>query len=190
MAFIEKTQFSMVEYNLFLKDPEGAPIARTGYLELLKQDLTTNPNALAHLGGIDNIQRVRVLTDGDKVKFDFVAKLPPTILAEKKRQAEREEKRQKVLAELEVLKSNPVAYRNFIKEVAFQILGRAALELLEASKHVKGASRKPHSATRKAPPKKQSAFDKALAQDRRNRIEAAKKAAEAYKAKKDEEKAA
>ena len=59
-------------------------------------------------GGLDNIQRVRVLvhqvTEGtEEVTFEPVTKLPPALVAEKRAREEREAKRKAVLAEVERL---------------------------------------------------------------------------------------
>jgi hypothetical protein len=192
MAKREVTQFSKVEFEAFKaakREPSGA---REKYMKLLSECLAASPTPeVVAAGGWENIQRVRVIEDekGDGT-FVFVPTLPPALYEERKRAAEREERKKAILAKLESLRSDPKAFDKYVREVAKAVLGAAAVALLRASKDAKAAPRKPVQ-KRPAPPRKpRDAYEAALAQDRRNRREAAKQAAaeyhEAAKAKKQE----
>jgi hypothetical protein len=175
----EKTQFSMVELTRFLDEKREPRDPRERYMRQFA-DLPGAPEYVTKYGGLDNIQRVRVLSNAESViTFEPVTKLPPALVAEKRAREEREAKKKAVLAEVERLKKDPDALRKYVHEVAFALLGRMALALLDSGKK---PSKKP-AARRPAPKKKVTPYDLAVQQDQRNRREAAKKAAEEFRAK-------
>jgi hypothetical protein len=187
----EVTQFSMAEFKAW-KEKAGDRLATTKEQFMCTFDVFADkPDHWGDLGGLDNIARVRCFGNPADAtcRFDFVTKLPPSLVAQKKR----EEERRALMAKAEALKADPKALREFATTVMFAVLGRAALELLEASKTTKKPAKKPFpkrplrkpASTYVIPAKTMDAFSAALAQDKRNRIEAAKKAAAEFKAKKE-----
>lgn len=200
----EVTQFSMVEFNAFKKsmDEMGASFQPTTPREKYMAQFAVawaNMNVLdltLQFGGRDNVQRVRVVEELGGVRFDFVLKLPLAVLEEKRRQEEREQKAKEnkaILAKVEALKAgDPKMLREFVQAVAYAVLGRmttiALLESLKAKPAKKPVVQKVQRKTpdrlkakaKSAPKKdeplsKEEAFKRAIAQDRRNRIETAKK---------------
>lgn len=240
MATVELTQFSMQEFNAFRQSIEGG-------LDLEEAEKTLKERAMSMflynfhnysfggLGGVENIQRVRVLGergkrfDAQALTFEFVPKLPPALVIERKAREEKEAKKKEVLAEVERLRTDPKALEQFIKDVVAVVLGRAIaigmLKELPGKKAPRKVARKPVTfdefineveaetraagseavaeaealrdhfrlAAPKLPrvlPRQKAAMDavrkagrvaddfaKAVAQDRRNRAEAATKAA-------------
>lgn len=195
----EQTQFSMAEFKTFTDRPDvhAEGFKPTGTREtamFIFGNSVADKAALASIGGLGNVQRVRVLGEAGKpldqqeVRFEFVAKLPVHIL-EKKRQ---EEARAKALAEVERLKADPKALREYVQKVAYAFLERAAVIALLESAKVKKPARKPSNKpvvthvtrTPKRSPKKLDPFEAALKQDQRNRAVAAKKATAEFHQKK------
>jgi hypothetical protein len=185
----EVTQFSLAEYKALLAEKREAKTEREKYMLLLEKCLATPTPELDAVGGLDNVQRVRVLENPETKEgsFIFVPKLPPHLL-EAKRRAEREieqaRERAKVLAELEAIKSDPDKLQAFLTDIVVGVIGRAvAAGLMDAAK--RGVAKAPKAKpTRKPKPKKpfvkKDDFEAALAQDRQARREAAKKAALEY----------
>lgn len=188
----EVTQFSAVEFNIFKNGVEEMGVSfqpttprEKAMVEAVKF-LATEPgnNALVAIGGVDNLQRVRVLETAGIQTFDLVPKLPVFILEQKKR----EEQRKAAMTEYEKLKAgDPATLNKFVKEVLVTLLGRVALKLLIESKKATKKPAKPQRrqpvVERKAPSVVKDPYEAALRQDRRNRIEAAKKAATEFNSK-------
>lgn len=180
MAMREMTQFSMVEFNAFVAEAREAKTTREMYMVAFQKDL--KPDTFATIGGTDNVQRVRVIGNGMAIdRFEFTTKLPPHLVAQRKREQERKEREKAILTKMEALRSDPKAFEQYVRTAVKAILGAAALDLLRASKNAKASRPKPAA----KPRRKMDSFEAALAQDRRNRIEAAKQAAAAYHSKKD-----
>ncbi len=193
MPVREITQFSMAESITFVKECRQPVGLRELAMAQFAVQVAGKPNAsFAAQGGMDNIQRVRVLGDHGKpldqqdLKFEFVLKLPLHILEQKRREAEREKRQQECLAKAKELASDPKKLDEFIAKVAIGILGRAAAELLRVGKPQRGSpalkrgleALKPRGPRR--PLSKEDIFERAARQDRANRIEAAKAAAKRF----------
>ena len=202
MAAIEKTQFSMVEFNAFKKGMEEMGVSfrpttpREKYMAQFATMLANvKPEAMAaKYGGLDNVQRVRVIEDQAATRFDFSLKLPLHILEQRRREADRLKRQRDVVAKAKELASDPKKLDEFITRVAIAILGRTAAELLRAGKAQKSpkaarAKTAPKKPTRK-PLSKDDAFERAKRQDRHNRIEASKVAAQKFHEEHDKNKAA
>jgi hypothetical protein len=192
MALIEKTQFSIKDLESFLKAPPADPTQYTTrqlHMAAFGKSLAADHDWSA-VGGVDNVARVRVLAEekdgGTIIKYDLVPKLPPALAIERRAAKAREEKRAAIMAEVEKLRADPKALEKFIKDVVAVALGRGyALGLLKGLKPAPKAARKPPARkplpkagnTYSIPKKAIDDYSKAIEQDRRNRIEAAKKAA-------------
>lgn len=176
----EVTQFSMVEFNAFVAAKREPTSEREKYMKLLAECLAAGATPEVNAaGGIDNIQRVRVLEDGPALKgeFVFMPKLPPALVAERKRQAEREALKKAFLTEMGIRRNDPKA-RQAIIDAAIEMLGRGlVLGLLKSLSKSKPTKKPVHKA---APKKKLDPYEAALRQDRRNRIEASKEAAKKF----------
>ena len=183
----EVTQFSLVEFKAW--KASGAALETVRHKFMATFDVAVecaSSEAWDGVGGLDNIARVRCFgePEGSTCRFEYALKLPVSKVAEKRN----ETKRQEVLAKLEALKSDPAALREFVQKVAYAVLDRVlVISLLEGTK--KPASKPAAVAKKKAPArhrvepivaKKSDPFQAALQQDKRNRIEAAKKAAAEY----------
>ncbi len=81
MAIREVGQFSMVAFR---ENPEA-----TEHMQAFRV-VADEPGGFEAYGGLGNIQRVRVLQDGEKLSFAFVTKLPPALLAARKAEAARQ----------------------------------------------------------------------------------------------------
>lgn len=188
MAAREVTQFSMVEALAFAKALQQPKSPREQHLADFAAHVAKQGDAaFAPHGGVDNIQRVRVLQDGDKVSYEYALKLPLDILERKRREAEREKRKQEVLAKAKELAADPKKLEEFVNKVAAAIIGRAlAFELLKAAK--KGGKlptsvkARPEQRGPRKPLTKDDIWKRAQSQDRRNRIEASKAAAQEYHA--------
>jgi len=187
----EVTQFSLVEFKAW--KASGAPLETVRHKFMATFDVAVNcakAEAWDGVGGLDNIARVRCFgePEGSSTRFEYALKLPVEVVAQKAREA----KRQEVLAKLEALKSDPAALREFVQKVAYAVLDRMlVISLLEGTK--KPTSKPAAVAKKKAQvrhrvepivAKKSDPFQAALQQDKRNRIEAAKKAAAEFHSKK------
>ncbi len=199
MAAIEKTQFSMVEFGAFKKGMEEMGVSfqpttpREKYMAQFATMLANvKPEELTtKYGGLDNIQRVRVIEDQATTRFDFSLKLPLHILEQKRREVERAKRQAEVIAKAKELASDPKKLDEFIIKVAASILGRAAAELLRVGKPA--PKRKFDASKGKGPRKplsKDDVFERARRQDRKNRIEASKVATQKYHETHDKNKAA
>lgn len=191
MAAREVTQFSVVEYNAFLATNREPKTSREKYMQLLKECLAKPPTPeLDAIGGFENLQRVRVIENGEAFKgyFEFVPKLPVAILEQKKREAERERRRQEVIAKARELASDPKKLDEFVNRIVAGIVGRAAAALLlselKAGRDGKKAAQQRAKVDRgpRKPLSKEDIWKRAQSQDRRNRIEASKAAAQEYHA--------
>ena len=184
MAAREVTQFSMFEALTFAKAMQPPKTPREQHLADFAQHVANLGDALfVPHGGIDNVQRVRVMQDGDKVSYEFALKLPLAILEQKRREAEREKRKQEVIAKAQELASDPKKLDEFVRKVAKSILGAAAFELLKLSKGHKVSMKKLNAPPRQRKPlTKEEVWKRAQRQDHHNRIEASKVAAEAYHA--------
>jgi hypothetical protein len=197
----EITQFSIVELNLFIKGLEemGVAFEPTTTKERAMNAFAriwaaSTPESMAKFGGCENIQRVRLMgstgmlieaaREGD---FEYVLKLPLNILEQKRREADRKRREDEVLEKAAELASNPKKYNEFVNRVVKGILGRAAAELLlmsvSAAPVAKKAAQKKHRVEKQKfkPLSKEEAYERAVQQDRRQRIEAAKKGPKSYK---------
>lgn len=96
---IEMTQFTVTDYQNFFaltkeqqEDLSKTKPARHKGFVLFQQLMRDKGDTVA--GGIDNVQRVRVLREKDdetKVSLDIQYKTPPRVMAEKKRDQERKD---------------------------------------------------------------------------------------------------
>jgi hypothetical protein len=190
MSVREITQFSMAESLAFTKECRMPIGLREQAMAQFAVQCASKPDAFKAQGGFDNVQRVRVLGDHGKpldqqeLKFDFVLKLPLHILEQKRREAERAKRQQECIAKAKELSGKKLD--EFIAKVAVSILGRAAAELLRAGKAPRGSpalKRGLDALKPKGPRKplsKADIFERAARQDRANRIEASKVAAQRY----------
>lgn len=177
---LETTQFGMVELNaLDLSGVTRKLTAKEEAMDLFKGLLAAKEEStaqqLAGIGGLENLQRVRVFREGEATRFELVPKLPLSILEAKRREAEREKRIAEAKAHLEELK-DPKKREEFVRKVLQVLIGRAALDLLRMSK-----GQKPLGLRGPAKPKRPvNDWDRAIQQDRQNRIAASKAAAEEY----------
>lgn len=191
MSAREVTQFSITEMKAFDAAKREPANARERYMtQCVVAMASKEPAEYAKFGGLDNIQRVRVIEDGPATtRFDFVLKLPLHILEQKKREAERERRRQEVIAKAAELRNDPKKLKEFVERVVAGILGRATAALylaeLTAGRDGKKAAQVRAKVDRDRGPRKPLSKDdiwkRAQSQDRRNRIEASKEAAEEYR---------
>jgi len=200
--FTEKTQFSMAELTEFLKveaDPAACNKRETAMLAFSREVID-----FSNLGGIDNIQRVRVLADATgAVKYEFITKLPVAALAEAKRREEaavRKAQQENVMVLFRTLLAHdPKEAAEYLKTSGYKTLDRTQViflletcaEALKAAKKVRknieaagkrvATSKRP--IVQRVPKAKQDAYALALEQDRLNRIKASKEAAAALRKK-------
>lgn len=199
----ELTQFAMVEFNAFKMSMDEMGVSfepKTSREKAMVQFAAAIAGdgakyTFTSLGGVDNIQRIRVLgeagqpMDKQTLHFEFVTKLPVHILEQKKREAERDERRKALIARANELKNDPKKLEKFVRDVTDAIVRKAALALLLMSTKVvsKPEVKKAQKRQRVEP---KDPYTAALRQDRKNRIEASKVAADKYHKEHDKNKAA
>lgn len=154
------------------------------YMEWVRKCMATGRDPFAEYGGPTNIQRIRVVETGGAREFVLVPRLPPDVVKRQRAARERELQEIAVKAEIARLGHDPKAREAFIKNVVVNILGpKYVIALLQAMHEMKKSfAKKPQN--RRPAPKKLDPYAAALAQDRQNRREASKKAAEEYHANK------
>jgi hypothetical protein len=199
----EQTQFSMAELHEFLKNdraPEASSLnKREQAMDAFSKTVTGRD--FEPYGGEDNVQRVRVLADAAKPeerRYEFVTKLPISALADKRRHEEAAAKRgavqEAVLVFKVLLSRDPKKAAEYMKTEGYKVLDRlvvveglemckeALRKAAKASKPARAAKPQPKvqrvpKGVQRIPAKAIDAYEKALEQDRQNRIKAAKEAA-------------
>lgn len=212
MAAKEITQFSMQEALTFQPPPPEHTKKQQVISDFVTYAAGLGDNPFEKQGGADNILRVRVIQHkAGSISYEYALKMPVNMLMQKRAEAEAARRKAEVLAKVEELRSNPKEFEKFVKEVVADVLGRSvAIGMLKSmialntrpvyaskaeerrAKMAKGQSSKDHAVKRNAAAvikrafspamKRESDFERAVAQDRRQRGVVAAKAAAEFRA--------